>query len=126
VRAFTSLPLAGEVARCAGEGLDLLRDLGHHHVRVAQHVIIPEPQDFESPADEHVGADGVLPAMPRVVVLSAVEFDDQPDLETDEVREVGSDRKLPAEFSAKYLAIPQSRPQTAFGARLVATESARE
>jgi hypothetical protein len=64
--------------------------------------------------------------MSPVVVLSAVEFDDQSDLETNEVRKVGSDRKLPAELATVDLAIAQSRPETAFGVRLVATELARE
>jgi len=50
-----------------------------------------------------------------LVVLTAIELDDQPGFDAGEVREVRADRVLAAELAAVETPIPQALPDRAFG-----------
>jgi hypothetical protein len=53
-------------------------------------------------------------------MLTAIQFDDQLFLETNEIRDIRPNRLLPAELESSELASAQSEPKFAFGICLVA------
>ena len=70
----------------------------HHALGIAQHVIIPEAKHTIAARFE-IGSAFSVPRKARVfVVLSAVEFDDEPRRVAGEVCEVRSDGRLAAKM----------------------------
>lgn len=59
-------------------------------------------------------------------MLAAVEFDDQPFLQANEVRDVRADRELAPELVAEQGAIAKHRPETTLGIGGLVAEIARE
>ena len=59
-------------------------------------------------------------------MLAAIEFDDQPRLEADEVENVAVERDLPLELEALKLSAPQRLPQLRLRRRGVAAHGAGE
>ena len=80
----------------------------NHAVGVRQHIIVPEADDAESlllrpPCASLVGFN-----LSRM--LAAIDFDDQPSLETQKVDDIGSKRDLVAKTRPIDLLASQSRP----------------
>jgi hypothetical protein len=50
----------------------------------------------------------------RQVMLSAVDFDDDPRTERNEIHDVSTNRRLPSEMKAKRLQLAQLHPQLHF------------
>lgn len=75
-------------------------------------VIVPESQDAEA-AQIQFGI--TLPVAIALVVLNAVEFDDQPAFEADEIRDRVSDRHLSSELQAAEPPAAEFRPEAGFG-----------
>jgi hypothetical protein len=50
----------------------------HHALRVAQHIVVPEPQDFESLTFQVAVAGTISPRLLVNVMLPAIELDYQP------------------------------------------------
>jgi hypothetical protein len=61
-----------------------------------------------------------------LVVLSAVDFDDQLPVCTEEIDDVSVDGYLSLEFQSSKSAVSQTKPQQPLGIRLIATQSPRE
>ena len=93
-------------------------DRRQHRVRLAQHVIVPEPQHVESFVLEVLGTRAVV--LPPFEMLAPVQFDHQPRLQAREVGEVGADPVLAAEFPSLQAAVSQSPPQPPLGFGLFA------
>ena len=75
---------------------------------------------------EKRGALGVVSTRRSVVVLAAVEFDDQTRTEGQEIRDVRTERDLSAEVEAAVAKLPQQDPEFALGVCLVVSEVSGE
>src|SRR5258708_5937379 len=87
---------------------------------IAEHLIVPEAQHAEP-----------LPLQPRrprivlrepTVMLPAIDLDDEPPIEADEVDDVATDRHLSAETMTVDLLEAELRPQALFRFRRIAAE----
>jgi hypothetical protein len=65
---------------------------------IAQNVVVPESNDVISRFLQSLGSDGVFRTV--LGMLSAVDLDDQFQIERDEINNVAGDRLLPFEFDA--------------------------
>ena len=80
-------------------------------VQVAQDVVVPEAEDFETFGFEKRRASGIAP----FVMLSAVDLDDQHRLQASEVRNIRQQAVLEAEFEAVDLAVADGLPEFLLG-----------
>ena len=90
---------------------------------IAQNVVVPESNDVISRFLQSPGSDGVFRTV--LGMLSAVDLDDQFQIERDEINNVAGDRLLPFEFNALESPIAQFAPDQLFGFRHPASERAR-
>ena len=99
--------MGGAAARCR------TIDLRCYHlpdtIDITQHLIVPEPQHLEPLCAHEVVASRVINS--RFGVLAAVDFNDDPRLQTREVSDIWADANLPAELVAFELAEPQVLPE---------------
>ena len=101
-----------------------LAQLLHYAGRIPEHIAIPKPDHGEPERGHRLRSRGVVMSMFRVVVLSTVQLDDESELETREVREIGPDRMVSAEVQAQELTATQMPPEAAFGVGRLAAETA--
>jgi hypothetical protein len=97
-------------------------DRFEHAVGIRKHVVVPETRDTVTLVDE--------PTLTYRValigrMLAAIDFDDQPQLATDEVDDITSDRILTDELFAFDLTGTQAVPQPLLSIGGVAAQSAR-
>jgi hypothetical protein len=64
---------------------------------IAIHIVIPETENAKAGAFERAVAISIARLMTVEIVLTAVDFDDETMLETDEVHDESFSRSLPAE-----------------------------
>ncbi len=110
----------------SGWGVYTKRDANglDHAVGVAQHVVVPKAQNPITLRFEPHGSFGIM--SDSIGVLAAVHFDDESRSETDEVGNVGTERRLPPKAVALDLLAAQSRPEPLFGLRRIAAQFARD
>ena len=87
-----------------------MRDRLQHSVHIAQHVVVPEANNFEAVGREHRRPCRVSTVFRRLHVLTAVQFDYETDLKACEIGEVLIDRMLPTESQAEETASAKLRP----------------
>jgi hypothetical protein len=90
---------------------------------VAQNVVVPESNDVISRFLQSSGSDGVFRT--ALCVLSAVDLNDQFQIERDEIDNAAGDRLLPFEFDALEAPVAQFASDQLFGFRHPASERAR-
>ena len=95
-----------------------------HAVGVAQHVVVPKAQNSITSRFEPHGPFGITSDL--IGVLAAVHFDDETRGETDEVGNVGTERRLPPKAVALDLLAAQSRPEPLFDLRRIVAKFARD
>jgi hypothetical protein len=101
-------------------------ECGHDH---RQDVVDPE-QDVVVPEADHAESLRLQPARARIVVrraiemLAAVDFDDQPDFQTDEVRDESADGVLSSELPVEQAPVAHALPQRTFGIGLLPAQGA--
>jgi hypothetical protein len=83
----------------------------NNRLSLAQNLMIPKSQDRESVPLQPAIASSVMGVGK---MLSAVDLDDQPGFEADEVGDKATDRRLAAELETQ-LPMPQMTPQAALG-----------
>ena len=101
----------------------LHQDRQAYAVEVLQHLVVPATQHAKSCRLEIAVADGIAT---RFRMLAAVDFDDQPRLEADEVEDVAVERHLALEFQAFELLVAESLPQDVLGLGRVGPHRAGE
>lgn len=83
-----------------------------HRVDIAQHLIVPKPQDKESRLLQAL----VTPLVSLIVqMLPTIHFDNQALFQAGEIQYVVQERMLATEFAARHLATSQTLPQMDFG-----------
>jgi len=70
--------------------------------QILNHIIVPKSHDAKSISRQPRVSFGIARG---IVVLTAIDLDDQPRFETEKVCNVGTDRNLPAEFECSEPAI---------------------
>ena len=121
------LPLGGRPKRRSRFGWGLFArlrierfgDLPRDRRGIAQDVRIPESEDAIAFHVEPRFAHRVMSRLRAVGVMAAVEFDDEPRFETDEVRVIGTERMLSPEVPAVVAFQPQMPPQRTLGRRCI-------
>ena len=95
---------------------DRLQNPLQHPMRRVFDLAVGEPQQLET-LGAQPGVASVLsfPVVERRVVHPAVEFDDQPPLQTGEIGDVNPDRNLTAELQAIQAASAQDAPEPSVG-----------
>ena len=94
-------------------GGQLTQNFIEHHICLLQSIVIPEPnhsKTFRFQISRPLSIAGKLRCM-----LSAVEFDDKPLLEADEVDDVRWNRMLSPKYESPEIAIFQMQPNPRFG-----------
>ena len=86
--------------------------VGHHAFQIGQHICIGEAQNGIA-LGTAIGVPSCV-VSGSVVVGIAVEFYDELGFTAEEIREIGADRDLAAEFVACELAVAQMAPEEAF------------
>ena len=86
--------------------------VGHHAFQIGQHICIGEAQNGIALGTAIGIAAGVVSG--SVVVGGAVEFYDELGFAAEEIREIGADGHLAAEFVAMELAVAEMLPEEAF------------
>jgi hypothetical protein len=71
-----------------------------HRFPLEKDVAIPKPQHFESLAAQPGVAARIILLVRRFIVLTTVELDDDAPIETDEVHNIISKRKLPPKLES--------------------------
>jgi hypothetical protein len=98
-------------------------NLVEHGVGLRQNLVCPKPQHAES-----LSGKPVCPALvcaPLLQVLAAVDLDDEPGAQTNEVQDEGPQRVLPSKFDAQLLKA-QAAPEATLGVGQGAAEVAGE
>lgn len=108
-------PVGGALEQC-------VEDPYEHGFLVAEYFRIPEAQYGEA-APLQIA---IPPFVARVGMLPAVNFDDEPAFEADEIDHVVADRMLTPEPGAVELAQAQVAPEPAFGVGGIAAQPARD
>jgi hypothetical protein len=89
-----------------------------------QHLAVPKSQDPE-PARLQILSSLIIVTLARISVLLAIELDNQPCSDADEVNDVLVDGDLSAEFVAVEISISEDRPEALFGFGGIASQRAR-
>jgi hypothetical protein len=97
--------LWGFGSRLAGGAQDILQNA----FRILHHVIIPESHNKVTHRFPRGSSDVV--SLSVLVVLSAVDFDDQLPVCTEEIDDVSVDGYLSLEFQSSKSAVSQTKPQ---------------
>lgn len=84
-----------------------------HGLRFQQHLVIPKPQHpkpsfFDLPVSMAI-------VLRVVLMLSAIQFDDQFGFDAGEIGDIGTNRNLAPETMAADLPVAQKAPEVAFG-----------
>jgi hypothetical protein len=103
---------SGTVLKCRHDDLQ-------YAFEVLQHLVVPEPQDPIASALEEMGPSGINLA----IVLTAVDLDDQPCFDAQEVHHEGLDRRLKPELVPDESAVAQRTPEQALGVGRSPTEA---
>ncbi|MGC1191992.1 MAG: hypothetical protein WA861_15475, partial [Candidatus Binatus sp.] len=98
-------------------------DRAKHLVHTLKHLAIPESKHSITLRLEKRSTDFVFAR--SLNMLRPIEFDDKPSFSRAKIREVRSDRMLPAKFRAPHLTGPQMAPQDSFRVGLLASQAAR-
>jgi hypothetical protein len=77
--------------------------------------MVPESQDLESLASQQFIPTGIVSDLSIFGMPPAVEFDHQAAIETDEVEDVASERRLSPEVETFGSQLPQANPEADFG-----------
>jgi len=85
-----------------------LKNALEHDFRLLKHFVVPEPNHAKSEPREISGAIELIKR--ALIVLASVNFDDQPRSHAYEIRDVGSERHLPAESIAAQMAVADEAP----------------
>jgi len=96
---------------------------GKHAVGILQHVVVPESNDGKAPIAEPSGPAFVCICLPGM--LTTINLDDDPQLETAEVGDVGTDGNLAAEPDVGNLASAKGLPEFPFRRREVLAQASR-
>ncbi len=96
---------------------------GKNFVDALQHLVIPEAKHAVAARVEKRGARFVL--LSSLEMLRTVQPDDEAPFGRAEISEVGTDRKLTAEFGGAHLAVSQMAPQDSFGVGLFEPQPSR-
>lgn len=91
-----------------------------------QYVVVPETDDPESPGLQPSSTTGVPFPVASVIVVAAIEFDDQPVFEAGEIDDVGAKRVLTAKACLRQATAAQMTPECPLRIRGVATKLACE
>jgi hypothetical protein len=75
------------------------------------HFVVPETQHSEAVGGKLTVTSGIAPSMGIVIVLTAINFDDETVPETDEIHDMASARGLAAEVEALLSPRPQMNSQ---------------
>jgi hypothetical protein len=103
---------------------DRAQDILQNAFCILHHVIIPVSHNKVTHRFQRRSSDVV--SLSVLVVLSAVDFDDQLPVCTEEIDDVSVDGYLSLEFQSSKSAVSQTKPQQPLGIRLIATQSPRE
>ena len=94
-----------------------------HSVKIGQYLVVPEAKNVIS---AFLKVSGPISARAQALaVLTAIDFDDELSIETDEVDDVAADRTLAAKAMAVDLTHPQAPPQAPLGHGHIPPEIAR-
>jgi hypothetical protein len=93
---------------------------------IAQHIIVPEPQNLEALSFEPIRAFRVVGEARRFVVLSAIDFDKKLAAEPSEIGHIESDRSLTAKWNSVVAKWPQQSPHPTFRVGLTAAQTLGE
>jgi hypothetical protein len=74
------------------------QDRFHHAVNILQHIIVPETQDTIALRSEISGSLFISGNVLRLIMLRAIDLDDETPFMTGEVSKVGTDGGLPPEM----------------------------
>ena len=88
---------------------DRAQDILQNAFRILHHVIIPESHIKVTHRFQRRSSDVV--SLSVLVVLSAIDFDDQLPLCTQEIDDLSVDGYLPLEFQSSKSAVSQTKPQ---------------
>jgi hypothetical protein len=100
-------------------------DRFHHTFDVLQHLVIPETEHAIAIRLEILGSLGVRRDVVRLIMLPAIDFNDDAILVTGEIRKVRTYRRLSAEIGALDRDASQMPPQLSLRVRHLAAEFAR-
>ena len=107
--------MGGAAARCMI--VDLCGDYPPHAIDVAQHFIVPKPEDAETLATHEIVAPRVVCA--RVGVLTAIDFNYNQCLQACKVSDIGSNSHLSPKLVPFELTETQVAPELTLGIRHV-------
>jgi hypothetical protein len=91
------------------------RDCLHHTLDIGEHIVVPEPQHAIVARVQVRGSLRIRCDATRLIVLSTIEFDHQTRAMAGEVREVWTNRCLPAKVRAVDAQAAKMLPQNPFG-----------
>jgi hypothetical protein len=91
--------------------------LVHHELRIAEELVVREPQDAEALLAEKDVAAHVMTALFPALVRRTIEFDDYAGRSAQEIDDVRCDRHLAFEFMAVQAAGAYLLPKQVLGAR---------
>jgi len=113
-------------SRLALQSSRSLRDHRQHAGRVAEDIVVPEPQNLETMRGQHIGAHAVAPLPARGSMLPAVQLDDQAEFDTGEVSKVGGHWVLAPKPQAAQPATTQVVPEPVLGISLPLAQAPSE
>jgi hypothetical protein len=106
-RIALAIRVRGSLRECRGDRFENSR-------HIAEHIIVPEPQDPVSVIDKPFVPDHVA----RIVrMLTSVHFDDETSFAADQINNVWADRLLPDELVTVEAARSEPKPQSLLRAR---------
>lgn len=88
-----------------------------HESHIVVDLLIAKSNHAVAAFGKPLGSPHIMVPMLRLLVLRAIEFDDEPLSEADEVDDVRAERRLSAKFVAVDLAGAQEEPEAPFGFR---------
>jgi hypothetical protein len=106
-----SLPGRGRVGVGDGSTLQSVEDGLRHTVDLGQHIGVPEAQDPITHGIEASSPDGIQGLVVRLVVLPAIDFDDESAGQAGKVGDIPADWDLPSEPEACHLAAAKVIPE---------------
>jgi hypothetical protein len=99
-----------------------VRNRAQHYHGSSEDVIVPEPQHDESARRKVLIPHRITLTARGTVVLAAVQFHDEIELQAREVSKVRADRMLSPEAQVHEPAAPKVKPDQRFRARLLAAQ----
>jgi hypothetical protein len=103
--------------------VDCVQYLFEHAIEILEHFVVPKPEDEVTTRFQILGSTRILLSL--LVVLAAVEFDDELRVWATEIDDKSVQRHLAPELQTAKPSVAQSKPQNALGIGLMPSQATR-